>query len=49
MDILFSSDSILVHKQEKDLAMIEEHEPEMYNAVRLITAPSRPRPPRTSH
>lgn len=37
MDILFSSDSILVHRQERDLAIIAENEPEVYHAVRLCS------------
>jgi len=33
MDILFSSESMLVHNQEKDLALIEQSEPEIAQAV----------------
>jgi len=36
MDILFSSDSIFVHNQEKDLALIEDSEPEIAQAVRSL-------------
>ncbi|CDZ98692.1 general substrate transporter [Phaffia rhodozyma] len=35
MDILFSADSILVHKQEKDLKRIAETDPELYHAMAL--------------
>lgn len=35
MDVLFSADSILVHRQERDLKRIAEADPELYHAVRI--------------
>lgn len=44
MDILFSSDSMLVHKQEKDLAAMEAADPELVHAVRPAPLGSHPPP-----